>query len=322
MGSSIVDELRTFLTETFRLAGRPTPQAELGGAAGEALMGGLYVFAKVTTPILAAVVMVALLTESVQAQGIFTAETVLPKLDKLDPVQGLKNLFSKKQLVELLKSAFKFFFAAWICYGVLRDEIASLVGMIRVPVMKSWQATGVLAGRVGLKVSLLFGGLALIDAVYQWRRYMKDMMMTREEVKQEYKQSEGDPHHKAARKQLHQEILQHEMVQEVANADAVIVNPDHLAVAIKYDKDKDKAPRVIAKGQRVLAEQIKQIAKENGVPIMRNVPLAHALMKVEVGDEIPEELYDAVAEVLNWVYSLSEGKPADEAEEKARKPKK
>jgi flagellar biosynthetic protein FlhB len=269
-------------------------------------MEGTFVFTKAIAPVLAAVTLIAFIGEGVMAQGVFTAETVLPKLDKLDPVQGFKNLFSKRQLVELLKSILKMVVVSWITYLVLKDEIASLLTMLMVDADKSGYATAVLAGRLAVKVSLLYAGLGIADALYQWRQYIKDMMMTREEVKQEYKQSEGDPHHKAARKQLHQEILQHQMVQEVKSADVVVTNPDHIAVAIKYDKDSDRAPKVIAKGQRVIAEQIKQIAKENNIPIMRNVPLAHALMRVELGDEIPEELYDAVAEVLNWVYSLAE----------------
>ena len=130
--------------------------------------------------------------------------------------------------------------------------------------------------------------------------------MSKYDVKQEYKQSEGDPHQKAERKALAEELILHGSQQNVANADAVVVNPAHIAVAIKYDKEKGGAPKVVAKGMRKHAEAIKEIARENGVPILRNVPLAQALHKLDLEEEVPEELYEAVAEVLNFVYELRE----------------
>jgi flagellar biosynthesis protein FlhB len=309
-GPMMVSILRESLTAMFALAVRPYQP----GLEAEALYAGLFVFAKAILPFLGVVVIIAGITEAVQAQGVFSAEAVMPKLEKLDPIKGLKNLFSTKQLVELLKSIGKFGIAAWATYSVLKHEIMTLVVMSRTDIKMSAAATATLAGRIAVRVGLLYMGIAVIDTVYQWRRFIKDMMMTKDEVKQEYKQSEGDPHHKAARKQLHQEILQQEQMQQVRNSDVVVTNPDHIAVAIKYDKEKDNAPRVVAKGQRVMAEQIKAIAKEAGVPIMRNVPLAHALLRVDIGDEIPEELYDTVAEVLNWVFSLSQGEGAPKSE--------
>src|SRR5262249_47827037 len=147
---------------------------------------------------------------------------------------------------------------------------------------------------------------AIFDIWWQRHSYMKDLMMSKDEVKREYKESEGDPHHKAKRKELHQEILEGGQMESVKKADVVVTNPDHLAVALQYDTSTDGAPRVIAKGMNLKAEAIKAIAKEADVTLIRNVPLAHALHRVDVGQEIPEELYDAVAEVLNFVYQLKE----------------
>jgi flagellar biosynthetic protein FlhB len=144
------------------------------------------------------------------------------------------------------------------------------------------------------------------------------MMMSKYDVKQEYKQSEGDPHMKAERKALAEELILHGSQQNVANADAVVVNPSHIAVAIKYDRDKGGAPRVVAKGMRKNAEAIKEIARQAGVPILRNVPLAQALHKLDLEEEIPEELYEAVAEVLNFVYELKE-KEAKAAEDRRKR---
>jgi FlhB-like protein len=127
-------------------------------------------------------------------------------------------------------------------------------------------------------------------------------MMTREEVKREYKEQEGDPQHKAERRRLHQDMLRHQMVEAVRTADAVIINPTHIAVAIRYDEDTMKAPKVVATGQRLVAQQIKEVARQFGVPIYRDVPLARSLAELDLDDEIPEQLYEAVAAVLRFVY--------------------
>jgi flagellar biosynthetic protein FlhB len=139
---------------------------------------------------------------------------------------------------------------------------------------------------------------------------MKGQMMSKDDQKKEYKESEGDPHHKAKRKELHHEILEGAQMQAVKKADVVVTNPDHVAVALQYDKDRDGAPRVIAKGMNLRAEALKALAKEADVATLRNVPLAHALLRTEVGQEVPEDLYDAVAEVLNFVYQLKSGTAA------------
>ncbi|HEX8537592.1 MAG TPA: EscU/YscU/HrcU family type III secretion system export apparatus switch protein, partial [Cystobacter sp.] len=147
----------------------------------------------------------------------------------------------------------------------------------------------------------------------QRKSYMKDQMMSKEDVKKEYKESEGDPHNKAKRKEMAHEILEGAQMEAVKEADVIVTNPDHVAVALRYDKEKDTAPRVIVKGLDFKAERIKAIARERDVPTLRNVPLAHALLRVDVGEEIPEQLYDAVAEVLNFVYGLKNDTPAARA---------
>jgi flagellar biosynthetic protein FlhB len=157
-----------------------------------------------------------------------------------------------------------------------------------------------------IKTIVLFVIIGAADLMWSRHQFNKEMMMSKYDVKQEYKQSEGDPHMKGHRRQLAQELLFSGSVENVRNADAVVVNPDHIAVAIKYDKDKSKAPKVVAKGMRIHAEKIKEIAKHYGVPILRNVPLAQALNKLEIDEEIPEELYEAVAEVLSFVYKIRE----------------
>jgi flagellar biosynthetic protein FlhB len=144
---------------------------------------------------------------------------------------------------------------------------------------------------------------------------MKQMRMTKDEVKREYKQDEGDPHIKSHRRALHREMVFGDMPKQVKSADVVVTNPVHVAVAIKYDKEEMSAPEIVAKGQRLFAERIRKIAEENGVPIMRNVPLAWSLVEMEIGDEIPEELYAAVAEILAIVYKMKKGQGRTRSEE-------
>jgi flagellar biosynthesis protein FlhB len=157
---------------------------------------------------------------------------------------------------------------------------------------------GELCGRLGLRLAAAAAVIGVGDYLWQRHAHRKKLRMSRDEVKREHKESEGDPSHKAERHRLHQELIQQRMVAEVRKADLVVVNPDHIAVAIKYDADGPSAPVVVAKGERLVAEQIKQAAREAGVPIFRDVTLARSLREVEEGDEIPEALYEAVAELL------------------------
>jgi flagellar biosynthetic protein FlhB len=187
---------------------------------------------------------------------------------------------------------------------VVRDAMAMVVATIRGDTKLTMLVMGELVYRVSLRVVMLLLLFAIFDIWWQRHSYMKDLMMSKDEVKREYKESEGDPHHKAKRKELHMEILEGAQMEAVKKSDVVVTNPDHLAIALSYDKANDGAPRVIAKGMGVRAEAIKALAKDADVTILRNVPLAHALHRVDVGQEIPEELYDAVAEVLNFVYQL------------------
>jgi len=167
-----------------------------------------------------------------------------------------------------------------------------------------------------VKVAAFLFAVGVLDRFWQAHVFAKEQRMSKHDVKQEYKQTEGDPHIKGQRKQLAEELLMHGSIEDVKNADVVVVNPEHIAVALRYDDDDEEAaPRVMAKGQRVMAEKIKEVARQFGVPIMRNVPLAHALHDLDVGEEIPEDLYEAVAEVLNFVYQLE----ADEEERRKRR---
>jgi flagellar biosynthetic protein FlhB len=256
---------------------------------------------------------------AMQVGFMITTEPLKPDIKKLNPVDGFKNLFSKKKLVESLKQLIKFILVSWIAYDSLREVLREVVLATRIDLWTGVALGGQIIVEIAKKIGLLFVIVAVADFFWQRHVFNKDMMMSKYDVKQEYKQSEGDPHQKAERKALAEELILHGSQQNVANADAVVVNPAHVAVAIKYDKEKGGAPRVVAKGMRKNAETIKEIARQAGVPILRNVPLAQALHKLDVEEEIPEELYEAVAEVLNFVYELKTQSDKRDAARRQRK---
>ncbi|MBL8151498.1 MAG: type III secretion system export apparatus subunit SctU [Blastocatellia bacterium] len=266
--------------------------------------GGLVLF-KVLAPLLAVNLVIALAVDFMQVGAMFTTETLKPQFDKLNPVNGFKGIFfQKKTYIELLKTILKIVILTGLFYVIFKNHMSLLIIAARRSVWYSASLTGQILFDVSIKVGGFFLAIGVADFGLQHHLWIKDLMMSKYEVKQEYKQDEGDPHNKAARKRLHRELLQHNAVQDVKKADVVIVNPTHIAVAIRYNKEEMDAPQIIAKGEMLMAEKILEIARENNIPVMRNVPLAHALNKLEEGEEIPEELYEAVAEVLNWVYKL------------------
>lgn len=255
-------------------------------------------------PIAFAAAVTGALLEFLQVGALLALKAVMPKFDKLNPISGIKNMFSKKQVVELLKSMFKLGVTAYVVYGVVRDSMAIVVATIDGDAALTMTVMGELVYRICQKVILLFIAFAIFDVWWQHKSYMKDQMMSKDDVKKEYKESEGDPHHKAKRKELAHELLESAQMEAVSGADVIVTNPDHVAIALKYDKEKDGAPRVIAKGIEGRAAAIRERAKSHDVPMLRNVPLAHALLRIDVNEEVPEALYDAVAEVLNFVYQL------------------
>ena len=257
-------------------------------------------------PVLGASAVIAIAANYMQVGFIFTTHPLKPDIKKINPISGLKNMFSKKKFVELIKQLLKFTIITYVCYSAVKDNVRDIVVSQRVPLETSMMLASQIIWDLAIKVAIVFFIIAAADFFYQRWQFKKDMMMSKYDVKQEYKQSEGDPEMKGQRKALAEELIMHGSQQNVANADAVVTNPTHIAVAIKYDENKGGAPQIVAKGMRKHAEKIKEIARDAGVPIMRNVPLAQALNKLEIGEDIPEELYDAVAEVLNFVYELQE----------------
>ena len=249
--------------------------------------------------------LIAFITDVAQVKWRPSLEPMKPKFNKLNPISGFKKIFSVNALVELVKSIAKILLIGYVCYSYLKDKWPILFNLYDVSLM---QALGLVAETVtdlGIRVAVFYMLLAFADFAYQKFKFANDMKMTKQEVKEEFKQQEGDPQVKGKIRQKMRETSMKRMMQSLPLADVVITNPTHYAVAIKYDPQVADAPLVIAKGEDYLAARIKEVAKENNIEIVENKPLARMLYaNVDIGQAVPPELYQAVAEVLAFVYHL------------------
>ncbi len=263
----------------------------------------LFLLSKLLLPLFLLLVVVGIFSYVVQFGFLFSLEVISPKFDKLNPVNGLKNLFSKRALVELVKSAIKVLLVLWVAYPIIKSQALGATSLFAMSPEQIFAHLLKASGSLVLKVGILFLFISLLDYGYQRWEHEQSLKMTKQEVKEELKQQEGDPQVKARIRRIQRELARKRMMQEVPKADVVITNPVEIAVALKYDAERMNAPKVVAKGAGELAKRIREIARKSGVPIVENRPLARMLYKmVEVGEEIPEALYKAVAEVLAYVY--------------------
>ncbi|MCR5676485.1 MAG: flagellar biosynthesis protein FlhB [Agathobacter sp.] len=248
-------------------------------------------------------VVITFLISVIQVGWKVSTKPMEPKLSKFNPINGFKRIFSKDSVFELLKAFVKIFVIGVVAYLALRGDADKIFILYDLSLNQAVALVGSLIIDTGLKVSLVYLVVGIADYVYQKRKFANDMKMTKQEVKDEYKNTEGDPQIKGRQRQRMREASQRRMMQDVPKADVVITNPTHLAVALQYEGTERKAPVVIAKGEDFLAQKIKEIAKESGVEIVENKPLARMLYhNVDLGAEIPPELYQAVAEVLAAIY--------------------
>ncbi|KFL34118.1 MULTISPECIES: flagellar biosynthesis protein FlhB [unclassified Sulfurospirillum] len=257
-------------------------------------------------PLSLAVAISGILANVMQTGFIFTTKPLIPDLSKLDPVKGLKNLFSMKKAVESIKIIIKVSVILWVCYYFLLSFTKELPTVIYFPLYDqlAWLKEKMLI--LIAVILLLFLVLALADLMFVRYNYFKSLRMSKQELKDEYKQMEGDPKIKAKIRQIQMQMTRKRMMQEIPQADVVITNPTHYAVAIRYNQEKEAAPKVIAKGTDYIALRIKEIAMNYNIQIVENPPLARELYKkCNIGEIIPENLYKAVAEVLAFVYKSS-----------------
>lgn len=259
----------------------------------------------IVAPILLIGLVVVFICDLVQVKWKPTTKPLKPKFNKLNPIKGFKKFLSPNSLVELVKSIAKILLIGYVCYGYLKDKWGILLNLYDVSLMQGLQLIAKTVTDLGIRVAAVYMIIAFADLIYQKFKFKNDMKMTKQEVKEEYKQQEGDPQVKSKIRSKMMEVSRRRMMQALPQADVVITNPTHYAVAIKYDPQVADAPLVIAKGEDYLAQKIKEVARENKIEIVENKPLARMLYaNVEVGQAVPPELYQAVAEVLAFVYHL------------------
>jgi len=259
----------------------------------------------IAAPIILVSTAVGLVTNIAQVSWHPTIKPLMPKFSKLNPISGLKRMFSVRSLLELVKSLIKLALIGWAVYSMITNRMDELYLLLDMSILHALVVVGNLAVDLGLMVGGLYLLIAAADYAYQRYKHNKELKMTKQEVKEEYKQTEGNPQIKGKIRQKMREVSMRRMMREVPTADVIITNPTHYAVALKYDKDERQAPVCVAKGVDYLAKRIRELAADSGVEIVEDKQLARALYNaVDVGREIPPELYQAVAEILAFVYRL------------------
>lgn len=264
---------------------------------------GLRAFALSLMPIFAVTFVAALLAEALQTGLVFSIDPLQPKLERLNPLEGFKKLFSIQGLVETIKSILKILVVFYIAWAAIKEDLPFVMVLMDGQPWDALVLGGSIAYKVAMRVGTFYVLIAILDYFYKRWEYMRGLKMTRQEIKEEYKRLEGDPQVKQRMRDLQRQVAYQRMMSSVPQADVVVTNPTHVAVALKYDQGKMKAPLLLAKGERKNAEKIKQIAEANEIPIVENEPLARSIYRTSnVGQEIPRVLYQAVAEVLAYIY--------------------
>jgi flagellar biosynthetic protein FlhB len=262
-------------------------------------------------PFLLLAALVAIAGDFFQVGALFATKAIEPKFDKLNPVKGFKNIFSQRTVVELVKNIIKMLVMGWVAWMVFQKYVGHFLSVGGAE--NIFSLMGIL-GEVMLQFVLYAGGmflfLGLADFLFQRWKFMQDQKMSFKEIKDEFKNTEGDPMIKHALRQRRMQMMQQSMLEAVPTADVVTTNPIHIAVALKYNADVMEAPRVVAKGTELFAERIKEIASQNGVPVVENPVVARALFRlVEIDQEIPPDLYQAVAEILMFAWRVKGNNP-------------
>jgi len=259
----------------------------------------------ILAPLMTAVFIAGVAANLLQKGFIFSAEPITPKLSKLDPIKGIKKMVSTQALVELAKSILKIIIVGYVVFLAVKGEKDNLLPLMMMDPVNILAYIGKVSFKICMRVIWVLVPLAALDYIFQKWDFEQNLKMTKQEVKDEFKQREGDPQVKAKIRSIQKEMARRRMMEEVPKADVVITNPTELAIALQYNNETMSAPKVVAKGAGFIAGHIRDKAVESGVPLIENKPLAKSLYKmVEIGQYIPAKLYKAVAEVLAYVYRL------------------
>lgn len=302
LGSTMIKEFMELMKEAFNSSGSvQLTEANLQWL----LVAYLQRCWKIVAPLMVTIIAVGLFSNVLQVGFIFSAEKLIPKFSKLDPIKGFTKMFSKETLVELVKNIFKIVIIGYVAYLTVRDELNQIVPLMDMEIWSILSYIGSVCFKIILRTCWILIVLALLDYAFQRWNFQQEAKMTKQEIKDEFKQREGDPLVRSRVRQVQREMARKRMMEAVPKADVVITNPAHLALAVEYNAQQMPAPKVIAKGTRLMAERIKEVAKEHQIPIVENKPLAQALFSgVEIGQEIPLVFYKAIAEILAYVYRL------------------
>lgn len=303
LGTSLYHQMSTFLVDTFHMISNDNLYTMLGAVWQQSIMVIFYA----SIPVLMAVCAIGVIINFLSVGPCFSTEVFKFDIKKFDPIQNLKGKFKVKTLVELLKSCLKIGIASYIIYKVMYNSLPVLIQAVSMPISSALLIFDSFLMEVIIKVGLFFIVVAVADFVYQKKNFASEMKMEKFEVKQEHKNSEGDPHIKGKRRQIAQEIAYSDgPTGGVKSASALVTNPTELAIAIGYDRNVDSAPYIIAMGKDLLAARMVSIAKANNVPIVRNIKLAHKLWDDgEIHEFVPEDTYEPLAEILRWIAALN-----------------
>lgn len=294
--------MRKYLSsEYLTVASRDVDAASLRNVFLNAASDGL----RIVWPVFFLAMLCGVLISILQTGILFTGKTLMPQLNRINPIEGFKRIFSLRSVVEMLKAGLKISLLCFIAYVAFRNLMPQFPSLMSMEVGQAFPKIM----RTGLTLAVKMGGIlavvAAADYLYQWWRNEKDLMMTKQEVKEEFKQMEGDPKVKSQIRSRQRQMSRRRMMQRMREADVVITNPTHYAVAVRYKENEDNAPLLLAKGKDYVAGKIREKAGEYGIKIVENRLVAQGLYKnCEIGDEIPKDMYRAVAEILVYVYQM------------------
>ncbi len=300
----IFGNLGAMMSQTLREAAKTEVSVAL---IPEIFKGSMISFGLVMGPILLCLAIIAYLVNAVQVGVMFSTKALEPKWDKFNLVKGIKNLVSKKAIVNLIRDIFKAALIGIIAYFTISGWLPDIMEAADKTVGQYTAVLGKLALLLAIKICVVLLALAMFDFAFQRYDHADKLKMSKQEIKEESKDTDGSPELKSRIRQVQREMAQGRMMSEIPDADVVVTNPTHIAVALKYNPDEMAAPMIVAKGERLIAQKIKEIARTYNIPVVENKPLARSLFKlVDVGDYIPATLYKAAAEVLAYIYRVKD----------------
>lgn len=307
LGEYLLINARKFMENSFALDSSLNKLSASG--LGPFLMNNLIQFALMVLPFMAIAVLVGFIGNIIQTGFLNTTEPLKPDFNRINPIQGFKNMFSVKAIFNLIKNLSKLIIVFYLTYKNLSESVKQILNSGDIGTEKLYFFLLDFVKGLGMDIGIFMISIGILDYVMQKRDYKKNLRMSNQEIKDEYKEMEGSPQIKSARQQKQREMAMGRMMADIPESTVVITNPTHIAIVLRYDEKKDQVPVVTAKGADHVAAKIRELAKEHDIPIIENKPLARTMYKeIEIGETIPMDLYKAIAEILALVYEINEKK--------------